>query len=266
MDDDSKKILLLKIGVGFLVFLAILVVIVIILAVKNGNKKQDDGYEATTRRTISGFTSEEVVTGNTNETTSTTSDVTGTTETTSTSTTTTTKVVVPPVTQATRATTRRVTQVTPQPTPPPQPTQPVVPEIVFTEITSSNRSNYANADSSFEWNLVNIIQSKSGSKYKVAAELRTAAEQIAEVCCNSGKSNCNADASQKFNELGYNFYTINYNDYGSSLTAAQAYSNIKSAGRSAIESGKYKWVGVGVIKNPALGGTTCYSVVMSYDN
>ena len=39
MDDDSKKILLLKKGVGFLVFLAILVVIGIILAVKNGNKK-----------------------------------------------------------------------------------------------------------------------------------------------------------------------------------------------------------------------------------
>ena len=266
MDDDSKKILLLKIGVGFLVFLAILVVIVIILAVKNGNKKQDDGFETTTRRTISGFTSEEASTSSTSETTSTTSDVTSSTETTS-STSTTTNVVVP-----TQATTRRTTRrVTPTPTPTPTPTQapttaPVVPDIVFTEITSSNRSNYANADSSFEWSLVNIIQSKTNSKYKVAAELRTAAEQIAEVCCNSGKSYCDGDAKQKFNELGYNFYTINYNDYGSNLTASQAYSNIKSAGRTAIETGKYKWVGVGVIKNPALGGTTCYSVVMSYDN
>ena len=137
---------------------------------------------------------------------------------------------------------------------------------MFTEITSSNRSNYANADSSFEWNLVNVIQSKTSSKYKVAAELRTAAEQIAEVCCNSGKTYCNGDAKEKFNELGYNFYTINYNDYGSGLTASQAYSNIKSDGRAVIESGKYKWVGVGVIKNPSLGGTTCYAVVMSYDN
>ena len=266
MDDDSKKILLLKIGVGFLVFLAILVVIGIILAVKNGNKKQDDGYEATTRRTISGFTSEEVVTGNTNESTSTTVETTSTTEvTSSTSTTTTTaRAVVPTNPNTTRRTTKRVTQ--PPQTQAPQPTTPVVPEIVFTEITSSNRSNYANADSSFEWSLVNIIQSKTSSKYKVAAELRTAAEQIAEVCCNSGKNYCNEDATQKFNELGYNFFRINYNDYGSGLTASQAYSNIKSAGRSVIESGKYKWVGVGVIKNPKLGGTTCYSVVMSYDN
>ena len=265
MDDDSKKILLLKIGVGFLVFLAILVVIVIILAVKNGNIKQD-GYETTTRRTISGFTSVEEPTSSTDETTSTTSDVTSSTETTSSTSTTSTTKVVPPTAGTTRRTTRRVTQA-PTPTPTQAPiTTPVVPDIVFTEITSSNRSNYANADSSFEWSLVNIIQSKTNSKYKVAAELRTAAEQIAEVCCNSGKSYCNGDATEKFNELGYNFFTINYNDYGSSLTAAQAYSNIKSAGRTAIESGKYKWVGVGVIKNPALGGTTCYSVVMSYDN
>ena len=261
MDDDSKKILLLKIGVGFLVFLAILVVIIIILAVKNGNKKQDDGYEATTRRTISSSTSEEVVTGNTNEATSTTSDVTSFTEATSTSTTSTTT-VAPIVTKTTTSTTRRVTGATQKPTP--QPTEPVGPNIVFTQITSSNRSNYANADSSFEWNLVNIIQSKSGSKYKVASELRTTAEQIAEVCCNSGKSNCSE--SVKNMDIEYQYYTINYNDYGSSLTAAQAYSNIKSAARTRIEKGEFTWVGVGVIKNPALGGTTCYSVVLSSDN
>ena len=33
-----------------------------------------------------------------------------------------------------------------------------------------------------------------------------------------------------------------------------------------IEKGEFTWVGVGVIKNPALGGTTCYSVVLSSDN
>ena len=89
MDDDGKKILLLKLSVGFLTFVGILVVIVIILNL-SGGKKKNSNLETTTRRTF--------------ETVETTEGTTSSTETTDTTTTTETTTVAPtteaPQTQA----------------------------------------------------------------------------------------------------------------------------------------------------------------------
>ena len=76
MDDDGKKILLLKLGVGFLAFVGILVVIVIILNL-SGGKKKNSNLETTTRRTFETVETTESTTKSTESTeTTTTTEVT----------------------------------------------------------------------------------------------------------------------------------------------------------------------------------------------
>lgn len=76
MDDDGKKILLLKLGVGFLAFVGILVVIVIILNL-SGGKKKNSNLETTTRRTFETVETTEGTTSSTETTeTTTTTEVT----------------------------------------------------------------------------------------------------------------------------------------------------------------------------------------------
>ncbi len=254
MDDDSKKILLLKFVVGFLVFVAIMIFIIIILAIKNNNKR-DELMETTTRRTLSGETTE-IVTEN-----STSSNVTSETTTESTTTTVITQNTTSSKVNTTRGTTKSSGGGGSSYTPP---TTSVIPSYSFTVISSGNASNYKDANNGMEWDLVNQINNSRSKKLKVASELRNAAERIAESCCNGGIGYCKEDSRNLFEKLGYQAYVVNIDasHYVNSYTSSMAFSTINSIGKKTIiESTNYNYMGVGVIQQSPL--YNCVAVVVN---
>ena len=250
MDDDSKQILVLKLVVGFLVLLAIIIFIVIIVSVRNANKKTSGG-ETTTRRTISG----EVI----EDTTSTSwfsEETTTSSETTTTTTTTTTQA---PVTQA--PTTKK-----PSGGGSSKPSSgggsssggggsSNIPSNTYTVIGSNDPTSYHNADNTLEWGIVNKINQSNNNRYKVALELRTAAERIAEVCCESPGS-CEYAAKEFVNsEIGLT-YKVMW-DASSNSRVDFYYSKLSSG---TLSDTRYTYIGVGVYK--ATSQTKCAAWVV----
>ena len=237
MDDDSKQILLLKLGVGFLVFLAILIFIIIIISVKNANKKQS-GLETTTRRTLSGEVVEDTtVTSWFTDETTTSSETTTTTISTT---------VAPTTTTTTKKNSSGGTGTTKKSSGGGSSSssgggQSGIPYNTYTVIGSNDSTSYHKANNSMEWGLFNRINSRTNNKYKMALELRTAAERIAEVCCQAPAS-CDP-ATREFVDQEYQlnfqaYYDINGNiDY--------LYNNLYT---NVLTSGSEKYIGVGVIK------------------
>jgi hypothetical protein len=251
MDDDSKQILVLKLVVGFLVLLAIIIFIVIIVSVRNANKKTSGG-ETTTRRTISG----EVI----EDTTSTSwfsEETTTSSETTSTITTTTTTQA--PVTQA--PTTKK-----PSGGGSSKPSSgggsssggggsSNIPSNTYTVIGSNDPTSYHNADNTLEWGIVNKINQSNNNRYKVALELRTAAERIAEVCCEAPGS-CEYAAKEFVNsEIGLT-YKVMW-DASSNSRVDFYYSKLSSG---TLSDTRYTYIGVGVYK--ATSQTKCAAWVV----
>jgi hypothetical protein len=241
MDDDSKQILVLKLVVGFLVLLAIIIFIVIIVSVRNANKKTSGG-ETTTRRTISG----EVI----EDTTSTSwfsEETTTSSETTSTITTTTTTQA--PVTQA--PTTKK-----PSGGGSSKPSSgggsssggggsSNIPSNTYTVIGSNDPTSYHNADNTMEWALVNKINQNTNNKYKVALELRTVAERLAEVCCEApGSCKIGVDDFVANNEE-YAFTRKVYVDMTSNHTVDRYYNNLVN---NELLHGNGSYIGVGFYK------------------
>ena len=248
MDDDSKQILLLKLGVGFLVFLAIMIVIVIIMSVKNANKKQD-GLETTTRRTLSGEVEDITSTSWFSDETTTSSS-----ETTSSTTSSTNTTTAAPITQA--PTTSKKASGGGSGTTKKSSSSgggsssggsggsgEVGPNNTYTIIGSNDASSYNNADNSMEWALVNKINQNTGNKYKVAMELRTAAERIAEVCCQAPGS-CN-EATKEFVNQEYQLTFKAFVDNTATYNANYFYNNLAT---TKLLNGNYKYLGVGIYK------------------
>lgn len=255
MDDDSKQILLLKLGVGFLVFIAILIVIAIIVSIKNANKKQE-GLETTTRRTLSGEVIEDTTsTSWFNEETTTSSETT-------TSTTTTT---VAPTTQTTTTTKKRSgggTTTTKRSSGGGNSSsgggESEVPSYSYTIINSSDATSYNKADNSMEWAIVNKINQNTNNKYKVALELRTAAERIAQTCCEAPGS-CKA-ATDK---LVYDEYKLTYRaflDETGNYNVNYLYNNLVN---DKLLKGNYKYIGVGAIR--ANSSISCVAWIVDGD-
>ena len=261
MDDDSKKILILRIVVGFLVFVAIMIFVIIVLAIKNGNKRAED-LETTTRRTLSG----EVETSSS----SSSSESTSVSSSSSTSTSTTTQA---PQTEApTQGTTKSGggssgggssssggggSSYTP-------PTSPVIPQHNFTVITSGNATNYKDANNTIEWDVVNKINNARSKKLKVAAELRTAAERLAETCCNGGIGFCAQDTSALFDTMDFDQYVayIDSTKYTKDYSSNDAFNTISSKYKSlVIDNNNYNYMGVGVIQKGQL--KNCIAVVVN---
>lgn len=260
MDDDSKKILILRIVVGFLVFVAIMIFIIIVLAIKNGNKRAED-LETTTRRTLSG----EVETSSS----SSSSESTSVSSSSSTSTSSTTQA---PQTQApTQGTTKSGggssgggsssggggSSNT-------LPTDDIKPAHNFTVITSGNATNYKDANNTIEWEVVNKINNARNKKLKVAAELRTAAERLAETCCNGGIGFCAQDTSTLFDTMDYDQFVayIDSTKYTKDYSSNDAFNTISSKYKSlVIDNNNYNYMGVGVIQKGQL--KNCIAVVVN---
>ena len=257
MDDDSKKILLLKLVVGFLAFVAIMIFVIIILAIKNNNKR-DVLMETTTRRTLSVET-EEVTEASTSS--STTSKEANTESTTTSTTTLVTNNTTSSKVNTTRGTTRASGGGGYSYTPP---TTSVIPTFSFTVISSGNASNYKDANNSMEWDLVNKINNSRSKKLQVASELRLAAERIAESCCNGGLGYCKEDSRKLFEELGYQAYVVNIDasHYVNSYNSSMAFSTINNIGKKTIiDNNAYNYMGVGVIQQAPL--YNCVAVVVN---
>ncbi len=256
MDDDSKQILLLKLGVGFLVFIAILIVIAIIVSIKNANKKQE-GLETTTRRTLSGEVIEDITSTSWFDEESTTSSET------TTSTTTTT---VAPTTQTTTTTTKKRsgggTTTTKRSSGGGNSSsgggESEVPSYSYTIINSSDATSYNKADNSMEWAIVNKINQNTNNKYKVALELRTAAERIAQTCCEAPGS---CDAATK--ELVKNDYQLTFRaflDERGYYNSDYFYNNLTN---NSLLKGNYKYIGVGAIR--ANSSISCVAWIVDGD-
>ncbi len=244
MDDDSKQILLLKIGVAFLVFLAILIFVVIIISVKNANKKNSN-METTTRRTLSGEVEDITSTSWFSE------EITSSSETTTTSTSTTT--VAP---ETTTTTTKKQSSSGGGSSSSKKPSnggggssssgsssQSEIPSHTYTVIGSNDSTSYHNADNSMEWNLFNKINSNTNNKYKMALELRTAAERIAQTCCEAPGS-CN-EASKQLVDSEYQLTFRSFMNGTATYTTNFFYENLVN---DKLLKGNYKYIGVGVIK------------------
>ena len=254
MDDDSKQILILKIVVASLVALAILVFVIIILVIKNGNKKPEE-MDVTTRRTLSKEVSEEV---------SSTSEIT----TESTTTETTTSMSTTTSTTTTTTTTKRNSSGTNTT----KKTQSSgggssssgggsssnIPTYTYTIIGRSDASSYSNADNNMEWQLVNKINSNRSNKYKVAAELRTAAERIADVCCEA-PGTCKS-ATKELVDNGYQLtYRVYYDETGR-YDLNYFYNNLVN---NTVLDNKYSYLGVGVYRRSS--SLTCTAWIIDYD-
>ncbi len=258
MDDDSKQILLLKIGVAFLVFLAILIFIVIIISVKNSNKKQS-GLETTTRRTLSGEVTEDITT-----TSWFSEETTLSSETTTTTTSTTT--VAPTTTTTTKKksggsgsgtnTTKKATGGGSSSSS--GGGQSEIPSASYTVIGSNDATSYHNADNSMEWGLFNKINSATNNKYKMALELRTAAERIAQTCCEAPGS-CNAAAKQLV-DSEYQLTFRAFLDETGTYNTNYFYNNLAN---EKLLTGNYKYIGIGAIK--ATNQISCVAWIVDGD-
>ena len=253
MDDDSKQILILRIVVASLVVLAIIIFIIIIFAIKNGNKKPEE-MDVTTRRTLSEEVSEEVSSSSEITTESTTTSVETTTSTTTTTTTTTTK----NNTRRTQNSGGGSSSSGGGSSSSGGDSSSNIPTYTYTIIGQNDASSYSNADNSMEWQLVNKINSNRSNKYKVASELRTAAERIADVCCEEPSSCKNATEELVDNEYQLTFKV--YYDETGRYNLDYFYNNIVN---STLLNNKYSYLGVGVYRRSSL--LTCAAWIVDYD-
>ena len=253
MDDDSKQILILKIVVASLVALAILVFVIIILVIKNGNKKPEE-MDVTTRRTLSEEVSEEVSSTSEITTESTTTETTTTETTTSTTTTTTTTKKNSGGTNTTKKTQSGGGGSSSSG----GGSSSNIPTYTYTIIGQNDASSYSNADNNMEWQLVNKINSNRSNKYKVAAELRTAAERIADVCCEAPGTCESATKELVYNEYKLTF-RVYYDEYGR-YDLNYFYNNLVN---NTVLDNKYSYLGVGVYRRSS--SLTCTAWIIDYD-
>ena len=255
MDDDSKQILILKIVVASLVALAILVFVIIILVIKNGNKKPEE-LDVTTRRTLSEEVSEEV--SSTSEittestTTETTTSMTTTTSTTITTTTTTKK------NSGGTKTTKKTQSSGGGSSSSGGGSSSNIPTYTYTVIGQNDASSYNNADNNMEWQLVNKINSNRSNKYKVAAELRTAAERIADVCCEA-PGTCKSATKELVDNEYQLTYRVYYDESGK-YDLDYFYNNLVN---NTVLDNKYSYLGVGVYRRSTF--LTCTAWIIDYD-
>ena len=253
MDDDSKQILILKIVVASLVALAILVFVIIILVIKNGNKKPEE-MDVTTRRTLSEEVSEEVSSTSEITTESTTTDTTTTETTTSTTTTTTTTTKK----NSGGTNTTKKTQSGGGSSSGGGGSSSNIPTYTYTIIGQSDASSYSNADNNMEWQLVNKINSNRSNKYKVAAELRTAAERIADVCCEA-PGTCKSATKELVDNEYQLTYRVYYDETGR-YDLNYFYNNLVN---NTVLDNKYSYLGVGVYRRSS--SLTCTAWIIDYD-
>ncbi|MBQ7241126.1 MAG: hypothetical protein IJS56_06790 [Bacilli bacterium] len=247
MDDDSKQILILKIVVASLVALAILVFIIIILVIKNGNKKPEE-MDVTTRRTLSEEVSEEV--SSTSEFTTGSNTTEATTTETTTSTTTTTTTTTKKNSDGTKTTKKTQSSG--------GGSSSNIPTYTYTVIGQNDASSYSNADNNMEWQLVNKINSNRSNKYKVAAELRTAAERIADVCCEA-PGTCKSATKELVDNEYQLTYRVYYDETGR-YNLDYFYNNLVN---NTILDNKYSYLGVGVYRRSS--SLTCTAWIIDYD-
>ncbi len=254
MDDDSKQILILKIVVASLVALAILVFVIIILVIKNGNKKPEE-LDVTTRRTLSEEVSEEV---------SSTSEITTestTTETTTTETTTSTTITTTTTTKKNSGgtkTTKKTQSSGGGSSSSGGGSSSNIPTYTYTVIGQNDASSYNNADNNMEWQLVNKINSNRSNKYKVAAELRTAAERIADVCCEA-PGTCKSATKELVDNEYQLTYRVYYDESGR-YDLDYFYNNLVN---NTVLDNKYSYLGVGVYRRSTF--LTCTAWIIDYD-
>ena len=254
MDDDSKQILILKIVVASLVALAILVFVIIILVIKNGNKKPEE-LDVTTRRTLSEEVSEEVSSTSEITTESTTTETTTsmTTTTSTTTTTTTTK-----KNNGGTKTTKKTQSSGGGSSSSGGGSSSNIPTYTYTVIGQNDASSYNNADNNMEWQLVNKINSNRSNKYKVAAELRTAAERIADVCCEA-PGTCKSATKELVDNEYQLTYRVYYDESGR-YDLDYFYNNLVN---NTVLDNKYSYLGVGVYRRSTF--LTCTAWIIDYD-
>ena len=260
--DDRKKILILRLTIAFLVFVAIMIAIIIIMNLTGKSFTSSSELETTTRRTAKSTT--EFIEETTIENQTTTSEEVTTTTVKEETTTKETTVETHTTTQTTKNTTKETTTKQAQTTTKQvqTTTQIVTTEAAsFTEISSGNSSGYAGSSSSAEWDLVSKINSARSTKYKIAAELRNAAEQLAALCCST--SCTGSTLTNKFAEFGYSAQ-VSYSDYSGSPSTSKAYDYFSKQSSGKYINGSYTWAGVGVVTSSTIDSKVCYTLVLSY--